>query len=419
MTAMPVARPESTVEAEAIAARTVSDRAEGEAYVASVCFKHGPPRLLGVELEYLVHDVTDPTLPLTASRLAAALGPHAPRSLVPDSPALPLPAGSALTVEPGGQVEVSSAPASSFRSLVDAVDADLAHVADRLAASGLRLAPEALDAFRTPRRLLTTPRYAAMERRFAPRGTGGITMMCSTAALQVCVDTGEPRDAPRRWAAAHALGPVLLALFANSSRHAGHDTGYASARWRAVMDTEPCRTVAATPCADPAARWATRALDTPLLVRRQPGDSWDVPTELSFADWIEAEGEAAAWPRPTFGDLAYHLTTLFPPVRPHGHLEIRYLDAQPVREWTVPVALLAALLSTPSTADSVLAVCEPVSQRWEVAARHGLADPALRATARVVAELGCEALSNLDLPDQTITDLADAVERRWRGGGRK
>src|SRR5690606_6782802 len=88
-----------------IAAREVSDRAEGEAYVASVCFKHGPPRLLGVELEYTVHDAVDPGLPLSRTRLADALGPYAPRTLVPDSPEQPLPAGSTFTLEPGRSEE--------------------------------------------------------------------------------------------------------------------------------------------------------------------------------------------------------------------------------------------------------------------------------------------------------------------------
>ncbi|EIE99404.1 glutamate-cysteine ligase family protein [Saccharomonospora glauca] len=406
--------PDTRTEPEEIAARVISDRAEGEAYVAAVCFKHGPPRLLGVELEFTVHDVVDPTLPLTPARLASALGPHAPPTLVPDSPALPLPSGSALTLEPGGQVEISTAPASSFGALMEAVDADLAHVDDLLGAAGLRLGSYGIDAFRSPTRLLPTPRYAAMERRFAPLGPGGITMMCSTAAIQVCVDAGSAHEAPRRWAAAHALGPVLLSLFANSRRHAGADTGFASARWRSVMDTEPCRTRAERPCDDPAAAWARRVLDTPLLVLRRHGTRWDAPAGLTFADWIEARGPGAGLPRPTFGDLDYHLTTLFTPVRPHGYLEIRYLDAQPPEDWACPAALLAALLSTPSTVDSVLELCEPVAGRWAEAARSGTDDAALGATARAVGELGCAALSNLNLPDHTIAELADAVERRWR-----
>src|SRR5689334_12189352 len=83
-------------------AAALASRDEAEAYVASVCFKHGPPRLVGVELEWLVHSAAAPATPLEAGPLRAALGPHAPTSLDPRSPAWPLPGGSTVTVEPGG-----------------------------------------------------------------------------------------------------------------------------------------------------------------------------------------------------------------------------------------------------------------------------------------------------------------------------
>lgn len=104
-------------EATALSAKVISDRAAGEAYVASVCFKHGPPRLLGVELEYTVHYADDPRRPLDPADLVKALGPHAPRTLLPESPAQPLPGGSPLTLEPGCQVEISPLPQSSLRRL--------------------------------------------------------------------------------------------------------------------------------------------------------------------------------------------------------------------------------------------------------------------------------------------------------------
>ena len=59
------------------------DRDHAEGYVASVCFKTGPPRLVGVELEWTVHDCRDLAAVVPAARLARALGPHAPRSLRP------------------------------------------------------------------------------------------------------------------------------------------------------------------------------------------------------------------------------------------------------------------------------------------------------------------------------------------------
>src|SRR5665647_3696776 len=89
------------------------DRDEAEGYVAIVCFKHGPPRLHGVELEWTVHHGSDPRRPLDANLLSLALGPHAPQTINPRQTQLQLPAGSLITVEPGGQVEISTWPPGS------------------------------------------------------------------------------------------------------------------------------------------------------------------------------------------------------------------------------------------------------------------------------------------------------------------
>ncbi|TVT01717.1 ergothioneine biosynthesis glutamate--cysteine ligase EgtA [Amycolatopsis bartoniae] len=399
-----------------MSAKVISDRAAGEGYVASVCFKHGPPRLLGVELEYTVHYAGDPARPLRAADLARALGPHAPRTLVPDSPAEPLPAGSPLTLEPGGQVEISAPPQNSLPELERVVSADLAFLTDLLARAGFTLGETAIDPYRSPRRLLTTQRYAAMERRFAPLGPGGLTMMCSTAGLQVCVDSGEREGIAARWAAVHALGPPLLALFANSPRHAGRDTGLASARWQAVLDTERARTFAGPVTPDPAAAWASRLMDTPLMLVRRAEGPWDAPPRLTFADWVAGRGAAGLLGPPTTDDLDYHVTTMFTPVRPHGYLEVRYLDAQPKDRWLHPVALLTALLARSSTVDKLLAVCEPVADAWERAARAGLGDGEIAAVAAKMADLGCAALPATGLPQETIDEISDGVQRLVHAG---
>ena len=405
--------PEKSGSASNRTARVLADRAAGEAYVASVCFKHGPPRLTGVELEFIVHDADDPARPLDPDVLATALGPHTPRTLRPDSPASPLPAGSPVSLEPGGQVEISALPQASLRDLAAAVTADLHHLRDRLARHGLELGETGIDAHRAPRRVLHTPRYAAMERRFAPIGPGGITMMCSTAGLQVCVDTGEPGQYAARWAAAHAMGPPLLALFATSRVHAGRDTGHASARWLAVHDTEAVRTrTSGVADDDPAGGWAGRLMDTPLMVLRRGDRPWDAPEGLTFADWIEGRGAAALLPRPTVADLDYHLTTMFTPVRPQGYLEIRYLDAQPPDQWLPPVALVTALLARPSTVDKARDLCAPVADRWATAARRGLADPELAAAAAALADLGCAELATTGLAADTVTEVSESVQRR-------
>src|SRR5947208_15524468 len=93
--------------------RRLRQRVEAEAYVASVCFKHGPPERIGVELEWTVHHTDDPRRPLDAAHLAAALGDHAPRSQAPHSPAAPLPGGSPISLEPRGPVELAALPQRS------------------------------------------------------------------------------------------------------------------------------------------------------------------------------------------------------------------------------------------------------------------------------------------------------------------
>jgi glutamate--cysteine ligase len=385
--------------------------AEAEGYVASICFKTGPPVLVGAELEWTVHHTDDPGAALDPALLRRTLGPHAPPTLAPEGPHQSLPGGGVVTLEPGGQIEISSAPATSLTLLRHAVERDRAHLADLLATAGLRLGDSGIDPHRPPRRLLDTPRYAAMQRAFDSHGRHGRTMMCCTAGLQVCVDAGESRRLAERWAAVHALGPVLLATFATARRYAGRDSGWASARMRAWLGMDGRRTGPVGQSADPATAWARYALAAPLLCVRRAGPTWDAPSGVTFADWI-----AGALPTPpTTDDLDYHLGTLFPPIRPRGYLELRFLDAQPADEWFAPVAVVAALLDDRPALDAARAACEPVDGRWLAAARLGLADPALATAAARVFDAASRALGHTDLSAADRAAVIDIVDRRLRG----
>ena len=376
----------------------LSDRVEAEAYVASVCFKHGPPRLTGVELEWIVHHEDDPRRPLDAARLSAALGPYAPRTVNKTSPHLSLPAGSPLTLEPGGQVEISALPQPTLTELFGVVSADLTFLSELLASAGFVLGDTATDQHRAPRRLLDTPRYAAMEQVFETVGPHGLTMMCATAGLQVCVDAGESDTLPARWTAVTALGPVLVAAFANSPTLEGRATGWASARMRAVLGTDPPRSSPSAIVADPVADWARRVLDTPVLCVRgdseNPGDRWAIPAGMTFADWVGG-ARPDSRRRPTTS------TTTCPRCSRRCARTDTWRSATSTRssggDWVTPVALLAALLSTPRTVDAVLDACLPVGDRWLPAARDGLADRALATAAAAVLDLGARALPGMGL----------------------
>ncbi|MDP9396773.1 MAG: glutamate-cysteine ligase family protein, partial [Actinomycetota bacterium] len=305
---------------------TVADVVE---HVAGVCFKTGPPGLVGVESEWLVVDASAPHLPVPLARLQAAVEPLAP-----------LPGGCSITYEPGGQLELSSPPSLGPAGCISALQSDLTAIAPGLAAAGLSLYGLGLDPLRSPRRQLEAPRYAAMEAYFDARGPAGRRMMCSTAAIQVCVDVGaDAADAARRWALAHALGPVLVAAFANSPFSGGRPSGWRSGRqavWLALDPAERRRDSGA----DPARTWAAEVLAAPVMLWRRPTGPWLPDPGCTFGEWVGSGSVTRA-------DLDYHLSTLFPPVRPRGWYELRYLDAQFPAHWPVAVAVVAALLDDP------------------------------------------------------------------------
>ena len=119
--------------------------------------------------------------------------------------------------------------------------------------------------------------------------------------------------------------------------------------------------------------------------------------------------------RPTAGDLDYHLSTLFPPVRPRGHFELRMIDAQPGDGWIVPLAVSTALLSDAKAGDAALAAVEPLwdgrppgdEGPWLRAARLGPADPAVSRASRACFAAAREALDRMTAP-AAITGAVDS-----------
>ncbi|MFI7320625.1 ergothioneine biosynthesis glutamate--cysteine ligase EgtA [Streptomyces venezuelae] len=392
-------------------ARDTVSEAEVEALVRGICFKTGPPRTVGVELEWLVHEPGLPHLPVPAARLEAAYA--ALRAL---------PLHSSVTVEPGGQLELSSLPADSLTECISAMQADLDVVRDALRPHRLTLSGVGADPWRPPSRILREPRYDALESCLDRGGPAGRRMMCSTASVQICLDAGYEEPGPlgyaRRWRLAHLLGPVLVAAFANSPLQDGRPTGWRSTRQAVWAGIEPGRSAAPPLDGEPRETWTRHALDAPVMcVKREPGEGpWSVPEGMSFRAWARA----GASRRPTREDLVYHLTTLFPPVRPRGHLELRMVDAQPGEDgWIVPLAVTTALFDDPGAAETAYRAVKPLAERygppgstaaphnplWLDAARHGLADPELREAAATCFAAAVDALPRIGAG----TSVRDAV----------
>ncbi|MGA8117740.1 MAG: ergothioneine biosynthesis glutamate--cysteine ligase EgtA [Actinocatenispora sp.] len=363
-------------------------------YIGRVCFKTGPPQRVGVELEWIVADVTRPARRVPVELLRAAL-------------ADPLPGGSALTFEPGGQLELSSPPGAGLAACLAPMVRDLAHVEAALCPLGLVLVPSAVDPYRPPERQVRTDRYDAMESYFDARGHLGRIMMCSTAAVQVNLDAGaDPADIARRWRLLHAVGPTMVAAFANSPVRAGRVTGWKSTRQAVWQRLDPPRTGPPV-TGDPVATWAGYALDAPVLA--VPDRPFRADPGFTFREWLGGADRP-----PTGEDLAFHLTTLFPPVRPRGWLEVRYLDALPAQWWPVPVAVLTALTADPESCAAAVAATAPVRTSWLAAARYGLAHPDL-----ALAALGCfDAALDALLRSGDDTDLVASYLDRYVSRGR-
>ncbi|HEX6756263.1 MAG TPA: ergothioneine biosynthesis glutamate--cysteine ligase EgtA [Mycobacteriales bacterium] len=373
-----------------------------ELYVGGTVFKTGPPERVGVEIEWLVHDAEHPEAPVPVERLREALAD-------PFDP----PLAGVLSTEPGGQLELSSPPAPLAECLAR-TSADASRLAGRLAAHGLRLAGIGHDPYRPPVRLTDDPRYAAMERTFDRRGPDGRRMMCSTASVQVCLDAGaDEADLAARWDALHRWVPVLVALFAHSPLAAGRPTGWRSVRDRVWANIDPSRT-SAPRGPDPRGAYARWALDAELLVVRRAGAPWNAPPGLTFRDWLRGRHPDGAGP-PTLADLDYHLTTLFPPVRARGHLELRVVDAQPGDGWRVVVAVVAALLDDPVARAAATAAAAEATGDGTVVARDALADPSLARAGRVLVATAAAALDRAGHPDLAAEVLGWAERYPARG----
>ncbi|GAB3081013.1 glutamate-cysteine ligase family protein [Pedococcus soli] len=320
-----------------------------------------------------------------------------------------LPAGGRTSLEPGGQVEVSSAPHPDIGTALVAMAQDTAHLRAALAAEGLGWALLGSDPLRPPQRLNPAQRYAAMERFFSASGRTrdhGATMMCSTAALQVNLQPGHPDQWSDRVRRAQRLGPLLTAISGSSAYLAGQDTGWHSARQRAWTGLGRLR---AGPIddRDPARAWVERALEAPVVLAppRATGVPDDRPAP-SLRAWITDPGD---WPAATAADVRRQLTTLFPPVRLRGWLELRCLDSLPDRWWPAVAALTTSWMDVEEIHPVVDRAVAATADRWHEAASDGLGDPALGRAAATCLEAALSVVPEGVRPAvEELTDLAVA-----------
>jgi ergothioneine biosynthesis glutamate--cysteine ligase EgtA len=360
-----------------IGADVVCSLDEARAHIVAGALSPSSIGTVGLELEMHLVDLTRPAERISWDRLTA---------LVAALPAMP--SGSAVTLEPGGQVELSTLPMPDVTTAVAALDADRRALTAAFAPERLGLASLGADPGRPVQRLNPKSRYVGMEAHFRATGSGdaGRSMMCSTAALQINVEAGPAAKLPIRVSRMHQIGPVLVAISACSPWLAGRSSGWRSMRQQVWGEIDQARCGALLVGAHPEQEWASYAMEAPVMLVRDliTCESTAVTDRVSLADWA---GDPSILGRPvTVGDIDYHLSTLFPPVRPRGFLELRCLDAVPHRWWPGLTGIAVTLLDDPIAADRAAEACEPLNDGWTAAARDGLGDPTIARAARACVE---------------------------------
>jgi len=336
------------------------------------------PHAIGLELELIpVHRSTRaPALATKGERASTAevlsrLGRREgwrEQSIGGDPPSWKLEDGACISFEPGGQIEISTAPQPTASGVIDSTQRLVAMLRDAMSDAGIELVARGVDPYNDIDAVplqLHRDRYTGMTRYFDSIGPSGVRMMRQTAALQMNLERGE--DPKSRWRLLNSLAPIVVALFANSREYARRSTEWASYRawlWRTL---DPSRTGIIYDEAGHVERYMRFALDA---IAMRGGD--DGLGYRAFREWIDD-------PAINREDWLFHLSTLFPEVRAKEFFELRSADTIEPDALAAPVVFVTGLVYDEESADHAAELIgAPSEELLQRAGRLGLADPELR-----------------------------------------
>lgn len=362
-----------------------------------------------------------------------ALRPLLHPYLAADRPARALPGGALLSVEPGGQLEISTECQPTVDAVLEQADGSIRTVVSLLADHGVALAASGMDLWHdvaSAPQQLTDARYPAMAAYLAARGPAGALMMRHTCSLQITLDLGPPgplRD--ERWLVANLLAPMATATFATSPSPDGTVRSRRSLVWQ---DLDPTRTgfprLLLSAHGTVEEQLLRAALEADIMLVRtaiDPETGRATAAEPGrpgwrFLDWLRTGHPILGWP--TEEDLRYHLTTLFHEVRVRGPMELRSLDAPPPAWRTVPVVLYAGALLDGVARGRIREVLERHRARLPSLLRHaaraGVSDPGLCAMAVEVWSFALEGAGRLAGVDPAKLAVAERYLDRYTLRGR-
>jgi len=293
--------------------------------------------------------------------------------------------GGAISLEPGGQFELSGAPVETVHQTQAELMAHLAQVREIATPLGIGFLGLGMTPSWSRQEIPVMPkgRYKIMTNYMPKVGRLGIDMMYRTCTVQTNLDFSSEADMVKKLRVSLALQPVATALFANSPFTEGKPNGYLSFRSEIWRDTDNAR-AGMLPWAFEDGmgfeRWVDYALDVPMYFVKR-GDVYVDVSGTSFRDFFKGKNPALPGERPTLSDWANHLSTIFPEVRLKRYLEMRGADGAPWGRLPALPAFWAGLLYDNASLDAAW----DIGKRWTAHERQALRDdvPRLGFKARV------------------------------------
>jgi glutamate--cysteine ligase len=282
--------------------------------------------------------------------------------------------GGAISLEPGGQFELSGAPVETVHQTCSELMAHLAQVREvagplGIGFLGLGMAPTWT---RAEMPVMPKGRYRIMTAYMPKVGTLGLDMMYRTCTVQTNLDFSSEADMVKKLRVGLALQPIATALFANSPFTEGKPNGLLSFRSEIWRDTDPDRSGMLPWAFEPGMgfeRWVDYALDVPMYFVKRGDDYVDVAGQ-SFRDLLAGKLPGLAGERATISDWANHLSTIFPEVRLKRYLEMRGADGGPWRRLPALPALWTGIYYDDISLDAAWDLVKD----WSAAERQALRD---------------------------------------------
>ncbi|MBM3528064.1 MAG: glutamate--cysteine ligase [Alphaproteobacteria bacterium] len=316
--------------------------------------------------------------------------------------------GGAISLEPGGQFELSGAPVENVHQTAAELFAHLAQLREVARPLGIGFLGLGMTPNWTRADMPAMPkgRYKIMTAYMPKVGTLGLDMMYRTCTVQTNHDFSSEADMVLKMRVALALQPVATALFANSPFTEGKPNGFLSFRSEIWRDTDNARS-GMLPFAFEDGfgfeRYVDYALDVPMYFVKR-GDSYIDVSGKSFHDHLA--GKLLPGERATISDWANHVSTIFPEVRLKRYIEMRGSDGGPWRRLPSLPAFWVGLIYD----DANLDACWQIVKDWTAAERQKLRDE--------VPRLGFKATIRgrtlLDITRETLALAEQGLVRRKR-----